>query len=513
MSGERMREKAVPRQSSLLGPSDHRQRTGLVMRIGVGGFSHESHAFLPTVTSLDEFVQSELSEGEELLARHEERGTELGGAIDAARDLPVELAPLMFASAQPGGPIPEATFEVLKERLVSAIRCAGPLDGVLLVLHGASAVQARADPEADLVAEAGRAARAPVAATFDLHGNLSSTLAELLSVAVGYRTYPHTDMAACGAAALALLADEISERRSRRVAVAKLPLLTAPQAQETASPPMRALLSAAREFERRPGIDAVSLLPGYPYTNGNRLGFSVLVTATQGGPQAAREMGQIVWRAREDFAAPTVTLAEAMRLVEDGPWPTVLVDVADNVGGGSPGDGTWVLRALEQRRGRDAVVVIWDPPAARDLVTDYVERPIEVGGRVSEVLGPPVTLIGSVSAHGPVSYRRTSEYMRGQTVNLGRVAVIDCGAGQVVVTERRVLPFDLDHLTAVGVQPARKRVIVAKAAIAWKEAFGELAAQAAFLRLPGFCPSDLADIPFTRRPAPLWPLEPNTAWP
>ncbi|HTE02547.1 MAG TPA: MlrC C-terminal domain-containing protein, partial [bacterium] len=55
---------------------------------------------------------------------------------------------------------------------------------------------------------------------------------------------------------------------------------------------------------------------------------------------------------------PAEAVAQALQ-VTDG--PVVLVDSADNVGGGAPGDGTVLLGALLRERAKGAVIPIVDP--------------------------------------------------------------------------------------------------------------------------------------------------------
>src|SRR5207248_5986000 len=120
----------------------------------------------------------------------------------------------------------------------------------------------------------------------------------------------------------------------------------------------------------------------------------------------------------------------------------------------------------------------------------------EVGGRSGAELGPPVRVKGRVRRNGRVEYRRTGSYARGQRVDMGRVAVLECAAGEVVVTENRVVPFDDDHVRLLGIDPRAARVIVAKGAIAWRAAFGDYAARTIFVRSPGYCPADIAAVDY-----------------
>ena len=68
------------------------------------------------------------------MARNHGTGSVIGGFYDSA-DL--ELVPVFSAGAWPSGPVQSEVMDHLLEQLSSGLRRAGPLDGVLVNLHGA----------------------------------------------------------------------------------------------------------------------------------------------------------------------------------------------------------------------------------------------------------------------------------------------------------------------------------------------------------------------------------------
>lgn len=132
---------------------------------------------------------------------------------------------------------------------------------------------------------------------------------------------------------------------------------------------------------------------------------------------------------------------------------------------------------------------------------------IAVGAHSSALMGAPVRLAGPVRRPGHVRYTRSGSYMPGQGVDMGRVAVVESASGSVVVTELRIVPFDMDHLRVLGIEPTESRILVAKGAIAWKAAFGEIAATTVYARTPGYCPGDLRQLEYRNRTTPAFPLE------
>lgn len=485
------------------------------MRVGLAGIWHETNTFFDRPTTVEDFRSFAYFEGHDLVDALTGTGTELGGALAAAHDLGVEAVPLAFAGALPSGPVTAQDFDRLLAEIIGRLRGQLPVDGVVLALHGAMVVEGRPDPEADIVAEVRRVAGGlPIAVTLDYHANVSERLARLADVLCGYRTYPHVDLAERGYDALASVVRAARRGRPPRSHLVKLPLLTLPVAQESSARPMRDVLGLVEAACAQDDVWTACALPGFAYSDGPRLGFSVYV-AGDGDPEAvAREIGREVWARRDDFAMALLDPDTAVRRALAGPAPAVLVDVADNVGGGSPGDSTAILRALQSAGATGAVVVLWDPAAVAALHAEDGDRAsIAVGGRSDPSMGPPAMVSGSVRRHGEVRYRRTGSYMTGAEVDMGRVAVVRSEVGSVVLTENRVVPFDDDHLTVLGIAPRAATVLVAKGAIAWKAAFGDYAATTVYVDGPGTCPVSLAALDYASRPRPLYPFEPETSWP
>jgi len=482
------------------------------MRIAIGGIWHETNTFVPGVTRLEDFANYQLYRGAELLGEYEGTGSEIGGVIAASHELDVELAPLVFAAAVPSGIVEKETFEHLLEAMVSDLQAAGSLDGIVLALHGAMVSEGYDSPELHLV----RAIRRelpdiPIAATLDLHANLDPAFCEVTQILCAYDTYPHVDMADRGEEALRLLARLVREGPPQSGHV-KMPLLTVPQTQETSVAPMREVMAAVHEVERRPGVWSASALPGFPYSDVDRLGFSIYVAAEQDAQGIAEELAAGVWEERQRFVPELISPAEAVEAASREHGPVVLVDVADNVGGGSPGNGLALLEALVARGGRDAATVLWDPHAAAQAHEDAADRQLITVDGYDESGPATVRLEGRVEPLGVVRYRRQGPYMRGQLVDMGRVAVVDCAAGRVVVTERRVLPFDDTHLRVVGIEPERKQILVVKGATAWRAGLAAIAKNAYYVSTPGYCPADLARLEYRSGAPRAYPLAPDVQW-
>ncbi|MCC6222597.1 MAG: M81 family metallopeptidase [Thermoleophilia bacterium] len=476
------------------------------LRIGIAGIWHETSTFVPGETALADFEAYGLADGSQAVSRaFAGTATEVGGALEACAALGHEAVPCFWAGAVPGPTVGAATWAALRDRLLGSLERALPLDGLLLALHGALVAAGSDDAESELLAAVReRVGSIPVAVVLDLHGNPGDGLIADSDVLLAYNTFPHTDAAERASVGVGLLAETVEGALAPLVAGRRVPLLTCPLAQATDVEPMAGLLRSARRLEARPGVAAVALLPGYAYADVERLGFAVCVTGEDAAAsEAADELAAEVWERREGFRVELAGVEEAVGRALAAAAPVVLAEVSDNVGGGAPGDATHVVAALVDAGARGAVAVLHDPAAAAAACAAGPSAGVEV------VAGsPPLLLRGRVGFAGEARYRRTGSYMTGSEVGMGACAIVDTGAVEVVLTSRRVMPFDSDHLRAVGIEPAERKILVVKSAVAWRAAFGDVATEAIPVDTPGPCTCRLNTLPYERRPRPLWPLDP-----
>ena len=78
--------------------------------------------------------------------------------------------------------------------------------------------------------------------------------------------------------------------------------------------------------------------------------------------------------------------------------PVVLVDLGDNIGGGSAGDGTTILEELLRQGAKGFVVPLHDPGAVEAAIQAGVGGRFDmaVGGKADSLHGEPVALRGKV---------------------------------------------------------------------------------------------------------------------
>ena len=380
------------------------------MRIATGGIAQETNTFQRELTTLADFERpgfGTIVRGQQLLDL-EGTGTVYGGAVAEAMRLGVELIPTTYGSVMPGGRVTREAFDTLRDEIVAGIRDALPVDGVLLVLHGAMALENEDDGETLLI----RAVRdvvgpgIPIVAPLDLHTNLSDEMVAGVNAFVGYKEYPHTDMPETGARALQILVSSIERGTQLAMAHTKLPLIVPNQARVTTwQSPLKVAIDRAREIECEPEVLAATVLGGFPFADVPFTGVATIVV-TDNDPALARrnadELAAICWARREEFTIHPSPVGDAISEALAAPEGSVFVlaDIADSGASGTAGDGTAVLRGLLDAGARSAAVAqIMDRETVAACVAAGVGSTLtlSVGGRHDRLHGPPVEVTGSAS--------------------------------------------------------------------------------------------------------------------
>lgn len=483
-------------------------------RVAVGGIWHETNTFASGKTYYTDFSAFHLVRKNEIADSFSNTNTELGGIIHEAVNQNVELIPTFYAAAVPSAIIEHETAITLSSDLADLIEKSGQLDGLILVLHGAAVAEDILDFDGYVLKKIRNllGPSIPVIATFDYHANISDCMVEHSSILIGYDTYPHTDMADRGSQAVKILLQILETGQCPSVEFRRIPLLTTPLDQQTDKFPMSDVMQLLHDIETEEKIVCGSVAMGFPYSDVPHLGASVLIYGKNSSTlkHAADTLAYRIWQLRSAFETQAFSVHAAVRHAQQSEhFPVILVEAADNVGGGSAGDGTEVLQALLQAKVRGSVIVMADPEAvqvANQFKTDQNFK-VEIGGKTDNLHGPSVEATCTLKRICDGNYVHKGTYMSGSTTSMGKTVLVESEGVKIVITSLRTMPFDAEQLRCVGIEPSLEKVIVVKSAIAWKAAFGEFAKKCFIVDTPGACPINLRRLTYKHRPTPLYPFE------
>jgi microcystin degradation protein MlrC len=267
-------------------------------------------------------------------------------------------------------------------------------------------------------------------------------------------------------------------------------------------------------MERDPRVVTVSVFAGFPLADIHDAGLSIYVATDGDATLAAKladELESVAWEHRREFLhrATPVRDAVAQALALDV-RPVVLADIADNTGGGASGDGTEILRELLRVQAPSATVAcIWDPQAAAACTRAGIGATLtlDVGGKVDDRHGAPVTMRGRVTAVSDGHFVHGGPMLTGLPGRLGPTAVLQDGGVKVILISHRWQTLDPEMIGMVGIDPRAERIVVVKSTIHYRAAFEPIAARIIEVDAPGLSSSNLERFAFSRVRRPIFPLD------
>ena len=489
------------------------------MRVAFAGFLHETNTFAPSPADLEAFRRGggyvPMVQGADMADAV--RGVNLGiaGAFTVAQALGWELVPVLWAGAIPSAPVTREAFEHIAEEIVAGLRLAGPLDGVFLDLHGAMVADHLDDGEGEIARRVREAVGpgVPISAALDLHGNISESFVDVVDALVGFRTYPHVDMAATGAAAARLLDHMMTTGTRPAKAFRRMSYLVPIPFQSTDFSPARELYSGLTAIEGEgegegEGVLSASLFMGFPAADIADCGPTAIALAASqaAADDAARAIAAAYEAAEPGFENVTFTpgeaVAEARRLSGlGGHGPVVIADTQDNPGAGGVSATTGMLRALiEADVDGAAIGLIVDPDAAQmaHRLGQGASAEFRIGGHHGLPDDTPVVVEAVVESVSDGKLHATGPYYGGTRLDLGGSACLRIGGVRVVVTSQIAQMADREMFRFAGVIPEEQAILVVKSSTHFRADFAPIARGIIVACAPGPMPFNPADLPFTR---------------
>ena len=513
-------------------------------RVLIAGLFHETHTFLNERTALDDFEERR---GTELWAA-ENDGSPLAGALDVARSHHWDVIPVIDLRATPGPIVEDRVVDRFWSEVAGALEReeSRGIDGVYLVLHGAMVCESLLDVEGEILERlrARVGIDVPVCGVLDLHGNCTAKMAANSHGFVAYRQNPHAD--ACAAAHDgALLLERLMRTGERPVTVWERPsVMWPPTGTGTAFDPMKTLEAMARQIEAvHAEILAVNVFGGFSFADTPDTGVS-FTAVTLGEPRYAlaelqelsdwatanRELGNVREESLGDVLARIKSSGLGTHppgpiLIESVPAggsphaggfakPIILAEPSDNIGGGAPGDGADLLRALVNAQIDNAAVAINDPQAVAALsdARPGETRSLAIGGRDgtfgSGPFAAPFEFVsrsdGRFALEDPHSHLAS---MCGSQFDMGSCAVVRHRGVTILLTSHKTPPFDLGQWRSQGIVPETLSVIGVKAAVAHRRVYDPIAGAHFAVETPGPCSSNLKGFPFRNVKRPVYPLD------
>lgn len=484
---------------------------------------HEANSFARTPAPLSHFQRQGVFHGEQVAERFSQTRTEMAGFLEAAAEARWRVHTPIAVPCAPAGPMSADAFTQFRDAVLDGVRAAGPLDGVLLSLHGANVVEQEQDPDGamvqavrDLIGPA-----VPMVVTLDPHSNVSDRLARAADCLTAYRTHPHTDHKETGLRAAAILGRAMAGAIRPRVHLARGHQMRGFDSCRTSLPdgPMRRALALGRAMERDdPGVIEISIQSGFVLADVWQVGPSVAVTGDGEHPRfqaLAERLIRFAWDERENDTVPMIPVSEALRqarAVPPGPGPVVISDFGDAPGGGGYGDATNLLRALLDDPWPDTVFLsIADPAAVQAAMQAGAGATVRLalGGHTApQHGGGPIEDVFEVLRFADGRFTHEGPYAAGMIGNFGPSVLLSCHGVRIVATTFQRNIVDLSQLRIFGIEPSSCGLIAVKCMDAFRAAFAPIARAVIACESGGVSSRVQTTLTWANVRRPIWPLDP-----
>lgn len=469
--------------------------------IAIGGMLHESNTYSEARTGIADFTRDALFRGEEILAEYSTANNEITGYIEGARKYGFDLYPTIVGWAVPSGRVTDEAVELITGEMIERLKQAPKPDGLLLALHGAMVTESFDSGDSEIVRRLRNAMgpEFPIVVTHDFHANITPEIVERSTALITYKENPHIDQRPCGLHAAHIISRIVRGEVRPTQAIVKPWVYITKIHQYTKRAPLLRVVEETRLLEKDPRFLAVSFSGGYHYADVPNMAPSVVVVTDNDADLAQREAQRLadkIWNLREQFQLELPDAASAVRqAINNDKFPVALVETGDNIGGGGPGDATFILGELVRQNASGWVMAIYDPAAVEQAVRAGVGGAFQadVGGKTNNEHGAPVPIRGQVKLIYDGRYIETEVRHGGRRyLDQGLSAVIHAEGSTrdlpnvLLLVSRRHTPFSIHQLTSAGIYPERQKILVVKAAVAFRAAYEPIAARIIEVDTPGY---------------------------
>ncbi|MGX5851448.1 M81 family metallopeptidase [Mesorhizobium sp. PL10] len=485
------------------------------MRVMAAFWQQETNTFNPHLTSLQRFRDGGLMFGEDIGRRFRGTDTDWGGLFECAETKRWELVTPLHANAGPSGALTASTFEELANILLEPLREPRSVDGILLMLHGSMVSERIQDCEGEILWRVRKLVGwdVPVVMTLDPHANVSHRMADMANAIVAYKTTPHLDQVQTTKLSCQLLSEMIEGEALTQVRLVKPPLLAGLDSARTTSaggPMPRILALAERLTMENPAVRHISIQAGYSYGDVADIGPSVAITcssATDDYHKESNALAREMWATRAERTVTFHSVDEGLQIAESimgSEQPVIVVDYADNPGGGAAGDDVSLLKAMLERGTRDAFFFsLWAPEAVDACFAAGLNR------EVTLTLGceRDLEVSGCVKALTPGNYLRRGAYLRNTTGNLGASCLVQIQGIKVALTSQATQTEEREQFKLFGVHFESEKLVVCKGMNHFRADLEPLSHALVFVDSGKSCTVNYASIPYKRVRRPIWPLD------
>lgn len=476
------------------------------MKVFAAGLSQENNTFSSEITGLNDFIvvkHSDIEKGRYHFNDIEPFGVWQRNALADNHEFIFSLS----ADATPSGIVDRTTYEDLRDEILCDLNAAGPMDIILLSLHGAMIAEGYDDCEGDILSRVRRQVGPDVviAVELDLHCHMTKQMMAEADIIITYKEYPHVDISARAEELYQLAIATKNSDISPTMALFDCKMMGM---YPTTGPDLRCFIDDLFELEKQEGVLSASFIHSFPWGDVEAAGSKMLVITDNDQPLAeslARELGLRVFSLRHRISFKSLPMDDALTLaLAHKSKPVVVADQSDNPGCGAPGDATYVLRWLLDHGVRNVAMAIFYDSEVVDQARAAGEGAtltLRLGGKMGPASGDPIELVARVDAISE-NYTHIWPQQSGEAIKwyCGNVTALSCQGIDIVVSSERCQCFSPSIFEDLGIDPTQKRLLIPKSIQHFHGAFAPIAAEIIYMAAPGAVVPIMQDIPYRKMP-------------
>ena len=260
----------------------------------------------------------------------------------------VTFIPNKFYRSLPGGPVDKNFFIKTINNITNDLIKSKPIDGILLIMHGAMYVKGISDPEGFFITKIRSkvSKNCKISLSYDLHGQMTHSIIKNIDYFAAYKTAPHVDVKQTYSRSLKMLIDGILKNKKNHIIWEKIPVLVSGEMSSTIVEPCKKIYKNLNIFNKLNGINDCNLLIGYVWADTKRATASSIVNCKDVniGKRICKKIALSYWNNRFNlvYDMKSYKLNKIFHVVNKKRF-TILADSGDNPTAGGVGSRIDVL--------------------------------------------------------------------------------------------------------------------------------------------------------------------------
>lgn len=482
-------------------------------RILLCEFHQESNTFNPINHPLRRFYAGKAPDDPVIYQNRLRFSNAVHGMTDAITEAGGEVIPVCFLSSSSGGRVEDEVLQLMCDKMEAAAASC-EFDAICVSLHGATCTVSEDDACGVFLRKLRKlAGNRPIAASFDLHANITGQVAACADIVCGYQSYPHTDYYQTGYRAAALCMKKL-QGEPVHMAVVQIPMLVPPAGYTSLQGAFCDLMNDGKARMQAGELLDFTLFPVQPWLDIPEIASTTVAIADSedAAREQAMDLAQRLYAIREEMQPDLVSVDDIIDIAEANTSgkPVLLVDSSDSPNGGAVGDSPVVaMRLLERGSALRTGIFVRDPAAVEQAFAIGIGGSGEftVGSAYTPDIPGPLKAVGTVRSLHDGVFTLEGPASRGSRAYLGRSAVVSFGSVDILLCTVGAASGDPQLFRHFGIEPTLYDLIVIKANTSFRVPYKSISDLIYLADTPGAGASNLKQFIWRHLPDALYPFD------